>query len=147
MTIPMTTIPLTLPIIIAALFVLLMIGVGLKFLDDHCEDEFGYRFLTIPLLAGSGIACALFLWGMIMFENSTLNVGYEGWIGISMAVLGGIIYIGIVINNIIETDFLYGSFGSLIQLPILTVGAYLALVLAMGIGLILMMFAAMGNDD
>jgi len=89
----------------------------LSFFDEHCSEKFGHRFFTRTTFTLTAISCVLIALSYHWHLSATKTHG-DALNGLVLAGIGAIILIGIVIANILRTNWLYGIGGSMIQLPL-----------------------------
>lgn len=122
-----------------------IVGIGalwfaITWFNTHCDAKFGHQFFTKPILITLGIAGALCIFGLnwymssakanpsgytifhVIFNGDTLN-------GMILILLGLIIYIVIAVYNFKETNWVYGTFGTLIQFALLSAFASVGFVI------------------
>lgn len=123
--------------VIAAFFL------ALKKFDEHCADKFGHKFftksafyLTATALA-FGVAGGIWRLAAAKAQDDQLN-------GIVLMIVGGLIAIWMIFRNVKQTNIVYGIGGSLTQLLIFSVLAYLSLPLLI-ISLLLQFMATSGR--
>jgi hypothetical protein len=115
------------------MFVLKLLGVlaflaavvlGMVRFNQHCQEKFSYRFFTVI----SFIACAAAV-GLIELGRS-LRAGAaaapEGDVlnGILLIILGAALAMGLAFYNFKKTDLAYGAGGTILQVSIFSVLAY-----------------------
>ncbi len=135
--------------VVIALFILLVIIIGF---NEHCQEKFGHRFFTTPMLVVLGVLGGVMMIGHSWYESSleTYSSGYELFKiiinnetsnGLVMMALSLFAYIGIAIYNFIKTNWIYGFFGTIIQFGLLSLIAYVGAVILI-IGGILAFFGS-----
>lgn len=117
--------------------------IALKKFDEHCAEKFGHRFftksafyLTATALA-FGVAGGLWRLTAAKAQDDQLN-------GIVLMIVGGLIAIWMIYMNVKRTNMAYGIGGSVTQLVMFSMLAYLSLPLLI-ISLFLQFMATSGR--
>ncbi len=110
--------------IIGVLVALLALYLAMTFFNEHCDDKFGHRFFTMPILISLGVAGALFLWGNSWYQSAAADPAGDTLNGIALMGVSVCIYLGVAIYNFLNTNIIYGIFGTAIQFSLLSVIAY-----------------------
>lgn len=115
--------------IIGVLAALLVLYLAITFFNEHCDEKFGHRFFTMPTLIALGIAGALFLWGMSWYQSAAADPAGDTLNGIALMIVSICIYLGIAIYNFMNTNIVYGIFGTAIQFSLLSIFAYFGVII------------------
>ncbi|OYQ77960.1 hypothetical protein B9T19_09295 [Ignatzschineria sp. F8392] len=117
--------------------ILLFMG-AIYLFNQHCEDKFGYQFLTVGATGFLGIGAAIFYGGLKWYQSSLTGTGSE-FLGLEVnrETLNGLVVMGLAIIlylfaaivNYKETDWLYGTIGTALQFTLLPIFAYLGIYL------------------
>lgn len=110
--------------IIGILLALLIFYLAITFFNEHCDDKFGHRFFTMPILIALGIAGGLFLWGYSWYQSASAAPDGDVLNGIALMVISIVIYLAIAVYNFKNTNIVYGIFGTAIQFSLLSIIAY-----------------------
>jgi len=124
--------------------VLLILILGLLFaFDEHVEQKFGHRFFTKATFIAKVVSCVMMIFGYDWHLSALQSHGdpLNGWV---LAGVGAVILLGIAINNVVKTNFVYGIGGSLIQLPLFAALGYISMPF-LAVGAVLSVFAAMAT--
>lgn len=129
---------MTVLIILGVVLGLLLFMGAIYLFNQHCEDKFGYQFLTMGATGFLGIGAAIFYGGLKWYQSSLTGTGSE-FLGLEVnrETLNGLVVMGIAIIlylfvaivNYKETDWLYGTIGTTLQFLLLPLFAYVGLYL------------------
>jgi hypothetical protein len=115
--------------LLGALVSLLILYGLLAAFNEHCQKKFSYRFFNFT----SFIICAaaIGLVGLGSAWRTSAAAAPDGDVlnGIVLMALGAALAIGLVVYNFKKTDWIYGTGGTLVQLSIFGVLAYVAFLL------------------
>lgn len=94
--------------------------------NEHCDEKFGFRFFTegkLKLIFGSTLAL---FFGVQWYKSSVASGGdaLNGMVLGSVGVLG-VLYC--IYLNFRSTNFVYGFFGSIVQVTLFSILAYLSI--------------------
>ncbi|PWD88986.1 hypothetical protein [Ignatzschineria cameli] len=149
---------MTVLIVLGVILGILLFMGAIYLFNQHCEDEFGYQFLTLGATGFLGIGAAIFYGGLKWYQSSLTGTGSE-FLGLEVnrETLNGLVVMGIgllmylltAVVNYKETDWLYGTIGTALQFTLLPLFAYLGIYLMIlyffimiSLGLITNMFSS-----
>ena len=94
----------------------------------HCEENFNYKFFSMPSCIASAAATWL-VWGGYEMYTAAAKSGGDIYNGIALVVIGLGLFCGLVFFNFKRTNLLYGVGGSVLQLSLFVPLAYLSVYL------------------
>ena len=96
---------------------------ALKAFHAHCQDKFGYSFLSTGAFLAT--ACSLaFLLGGHAWRESALKSHGDALNGLVIMIIGGLIVATLVRLNFVRTNAVYGAGGTVLQLSLFATLAY-----------------------
>lgn len=110
------------------LLLTLALVAALILFNRHCEQRFQFRFFTLKIFSKWGISAGFFLVGIILLAKLA-----EQWVAPAWCLIaaGAIMLWWIVSQNLIRTNLIYGSVGTLSQILLVCVfgsaGAFLGI--------------------
>ena len=112
--------------IIGGLLALALVLFLLFIFDERCDEKFGHRFFKFSSLGILTVSVGIIQIGQIWYESS-LESGSDTLNGLVLMIIGGLILLSVVLYNLKETNFVYGLFGSIIQISIFGTLAFISL--------------------
>lgn len=103
--------------IIGGLLILALVLFSLLIFDEHCDEKFEHRFFKFSSFVILAVSVGVIQIGKMWYESS-LESGSDTLNGLVLMIVGGLILLGVVLYNLKETNFVYGLFGSTIQISI-----------------------------
>jgi hypothetical protein len=99
---------------------------ALYFFNEHCDKKFSYRFFTTPSFVASAVALVLLIAGN-SWRVDALQSGGDVLNGVVVMGLGVLVALGLIYFNFRRTNFLYGTGGTVLQLLVFSVLAYIGI--------------------
>lgn len=128
--------------ILGVILIIAAVVFGLRFFNDHCDEKFSYRFFTASSFWATAGSLGLLLLGY-WWRSKALESGGDALNGIVVMALGAIVAAGLVYFNFKKTNFVYGVGGSVLQISVFSILAYIGVFVAI-VGLVLMFVSEAG---
>lgn len=103
--------------IIGGLLALALVLFLLFIFDELCDEKFGHRFFKFSSFIILAVSVGTMMIGNMWYESS-LESGSDTLNGLVLMIVGGLILLSVVFYNLKKTNFVYGLFGSTIQISI-----------------------------
>ena len=108
-------------LVVAAVIAALVLGITM--FNQHCTAKFGHAFFTKKAFYITAAALALLIVGNMWRHSATQSHG-DALNGIVVMVVGVLVACWLVYVNIRRTDAVYGIGGSVVQLGLFSVSAW-----------------------
>jgi hypothetical protein len=99
---------------------------GLSRFNLHCSRKFGHMFFTKSMFYATATALAFIVAGCV-WRQSAVETNGDQLNGVVLIVIGALIAIAMIVGNIRQTNLVYGIGGSIVQLGIFSVLAYVSI--------------------
>lgn len=99
---------------------------GLSRFNLHCSRKFGHMFFTKSMFYATATALAFIVAGCV-WRQSAVETNGDQLNGVVLIVIGALIACAMIFGNIRQTNLLYGIGGSIVQLGIFSVLAYVSI--------------------
>jgi len=116
----------------------------LHLFNEHCDEKFSYRFLTIESFFATATALALWFAGD-WWRDSALQSGGDTLNGVLIMSFGVIVILGLVYFNFKHTNFVYGVGGTVLQISLFSALAFVGFFILI-LGLVLSFLAGLGTQ-
>lgn len=111
--------------LVLAIVVLGAIILGISKFNQHCAGRFGHMFFTKTAFYLTATALAFVIAGALWRESAAQHHG-DQLNGIALMIIGGLIGCGMIYTNVKRTNFSYGVGGSVVQLGMFSVLAWIS---------------------
>lgn len=99
---------------------------GLSRFNLHCSRKFGHMFFTKSMFYATATALAFIVAGCV-WRQSAVETNGDQLNGIVLIVIGTLIAFAMIVGNIRQTNLVYGIGGSIVQLGLFSVLAYVSI--------------------